>query len=276
MSTLDRQFGRSAFGADPANYHAARPPYPAAVWTALRQRAGLRPGIDILEIGAGSGLATGPLLQHDPRRLTAVEPDRRLAEFLRGTLHDPRLDVVAEPFETAPLPLAGFDLVVSATAFHWLDARPALQRVATLLRPGGHVALCWNVFGGPDRPDPFHDATAHLFVGQQTSPSQGDGIRQEHGLDAEARLADFAATGFSPDRPQFESWILTLDPEGVRSLYATFSHVAALPRFERDALLDGLVAIAANRFAGVVQRNMTTAIYTARIEDPRRIRAVAW
>ena len=101
-------------------------------------------------------------------------------------------------------------------------------------------------------------------------------IGRNMGLDAEARLADFAATGFSPDRPQFEPWILTLDPAGVRSLYATFSHVAALPRLERDALLDGLVAIAANRFAGVVQRNMTTAIYTARIEDPRHVRAAAW
>lgn len=264
MSSLDRSFGRTAFGDDAANYHAARPPYPEAVWTALGERAGLRPGIDVLEIGAGSGIATGPLLRHDPRRLIAVEPDTRLAQFLRAGLTDPRLEIVAEPFETATLPAAGFDLVASATAFHWLDAVPALQRIADLLRPGGHIALWWNVFGDPDRADPFHDATARLFAGQKTSPSQSTTGRQEHALDIEARLADFVAAGFTADPPQFERWTLTLDPAGMRALYATYSNVTALPPTERKALLDALADIAVHSFAGRVERNMTTAIYTAR------------
>src|SRR5689334_4976575 len=65
-SMIDRSFGREAFGLDPANYHAARPPYPGIVWTTLRERAGLREGIDILEIGAGTGLATEHLLAASP------------------------------------------------------------------------------------------------------------------------------------------------------------------------------------------------------------------
>ena len=264
MSSLDRSFGRTAFGDDAANYHAARPPYPEAVWIALRERAGLYPGIDVLEIGAGSGLATGPLLRHAPRRLVAIEPDLRLARFLRASLPDSRLEIVAEPFETASFPATSFDLVTSATAFHWLDAVPVMQRIAGLLRPGGHVALWWNVFGDPDRADPFHDATTHLFAGQRASPSQGTAGGPEHALDAEARLTDFAAAGFIADPPQFERWTLTLDPAGVRALYATYSNVTALPPAEREALLNGLVAIATERFASRVERNMTTAIYTAR------------
>ena len=264
MSSLDRSFGRTAFGDDAANYHAARPPYPEAVWIALRERAGLYPGVDILEIGAGSGLATGPLLRRDPRRLIAVEPDPRLAQFLRTSLPDPRLEIVAEPFETASFPAAGFDLVASGTAFHWLDAVPALRRIADLLRPGGHIALWWNVFGDPERPDPFHDATTHLFAGQKASPSQGTTGRPEHALDIEARLADFAAAGFTADPPHFERWTLTLEPAGVRALYATYSNVTALPPAERAALLDGLAATATSEFGGRVERNMTTAIYTAR------------
>src|SRR4051812_7604144 len=121
---LERQFGREAFGHDPANYHAARPAYPDAAWTVLGERAGLRAGIDILEIGAGTGLATDPLLAAEPRRLTAIEPDVRLAAFLRDRVDDPRLEMIVATFEDAALPDAGFDLVVSATAFHWLDAGP--------------------------------------------------------------------------------------------------------------------------------------------------------
>ena len=264
MTILERSFGRRAFGDDAAGYHAARPAYREEVWSALRERAGLRAGIDILEVGAGSGTATRPLLEHDPARLVAVEPDPRLAQFLRATLSDPRLEVLVAPFETASLPASGFDLAVSATAFHWLDAVPALRRLTTLLRPRGSVALWWHVFGDDIRHDAFHAATAHLFAGHQRSRSH-PADRMPHALDAEARLADFTAAGFAPDPPQFEPWTLTLDPAGIRALYATYSNVTALPDEACTALLDALETIAAEQFGGRVERNMTTAIYTARL-----------
>jgi SAM-dependent methyltransferase len=262
--TLDRGFGREAFGADPAAYHAARPAYPGATWQALSERAGLRQGIDILEIGAGTGLATTELLSHHPRRLVAIEPDHRLADYLGARLADTRLEVLPATFEAAMLPPASFDLVAAATVFHWLDAVPALRRIHGLLRPGGAVALWWNSFGDPTRPDPFHEATLHLFEGQRPSPSAGEAGRPPHALDEEARLAEFREAGFVPDPPQLIPWQLTLDPAGVRALYATWSNVTALPQAERSALLDGLAEIAASRFAGRVHRNMTTAIYTGR------------
>ncbi len=261
---LDRRFGREAFGNDPANYHRGRPPYPRATWTALRERAGLKAGIDILEIGAGSGLATRTLLGHRPRRLVAVEPDGRLADYLRASIDDARLDIVTAPFETADLEPASFDLVAAATAFHWLDPINSLKKIHDLLRPGGAIALWWNVFGDAGRPDAFHDETLHLFANSPSSPSSGDAERLPHGLDAEARVGELAATGFTADAPQFLPWTLTLDPPAVRRLYATFSNVTALPSVERGALLDALEDIAASRFGGHVERIMTTAIYTAR------------
>ena len=270
-ASLERSFGKEAFGADPANYHGARPPYPQATWDALVQRAGLRAGIDILEIGAGTGLATIPLLKHDPARLVAIEPDARLAVFLAKVAADPRLAVVNETFEDAELQPASFDLVVSATAFHWLDAVPALKLINGLLRSDGSLALIWNVFGDASRPDPFHDATAHLFQGHRISTSGGGSGTTPFALDTEARLADFEAAGFTADEPQFVRWTLALDPDGVRSLYATYSNVTALPAPEQTRLLDGLFDIAATQFVGRVERNMTTAIYTARrAPDARR------
>lgn len=257
MPTLDRAIGRAAFGEDPHNYHASRPPYPEAVWEALRERAGLRPGIDILEIGAGTGLATTPLLAHDPARLVAIEPDSRLAALL-----DPRATVIAAPFEDAEID-GPFDLVASATAFHWLDAVPALQRIDTLLRPSAAVALCWTVFGDHERTDAFHDATVGLFTGNLPSPGEGMGPIP-HALDVTARVDDFAQAGFAADTPEFIRSTLVLDAAGVRRLYATYSNVNVLPVEARERLLDGLAEIAERDFAGRVERNVVTAIYTAR------------
>ncbi len=263
----DRRLGQTAFGADPSGYHAARPRYPEAVWTALRQRAGLRESIDILEIGAGTGIATGPLLAHRPRRLTAVESDERLARFLSASQPSPPLDLIVSPFEAAALPPAAYDLVVSATAFHWLDAVPALRRINTLLRPGGRVALWWNVFGDAERPDPFHDATMHLFSGAAEGTVDPAGRPAEPGLAADQWLSAFGEAGFTPHPPQVERWTLVLDPTAVRSLYASFSNVTTLQPDARDALLDRLADIAVNQFGGRVERNMTTAIYTAGLPD---------
>jgi len=264
MVSLDRSFGREAFGDDPANYHSARPAYPQETWAALRERAGLRPGIEILEIGAGTGLATLPLLAAHPAHLTAVEPDPRLADFLRATAANARLDVVAASFEDADLAPASFDLAVSATAFHWLDARSALPRLHTLLRQDGALALVWNIFGDDSRPDPFHEATTHLFAGHRTSYSGGGTGGPIYGMDMEQRLREMTEAGFQPDPPQFVRWTLSLDAVGVRNLYATYSNVTALAATERTELLDALARIAAQQFGGRIDRKMTTEIYTAR------------
>jgi SAM-dependent methyltransferase len=262
MAPLDRSFGRRAFGEDPANYDTSRPDYPDAVWQALRERAGLRADIDILEIGAGTGIATRHLLKYHPARLVAVEPDPRLAAYLADRY--PSLDVIAEPFETVAPKEASFDLVACATAFHWLDSVPALQRIAALLKPNGHVALWWNVYGDPNRADPFHEATAHLFGTPKV-------VKQaEFALDTAARLADFTVAGFVADPPELLPWTLHLDAEGVRRLYATYSNVNFQPPEARARLLDGLAEIAATEFGGHVERNIVTAIYTAR-PDPARV-----
>jgi SAM-dependent methyltransferase len=257
-------FGREAFGTDPAGYHRARPAYPAATWLALRQRAGLAAGIDVLEIGAGTGLATGPLLAHEPARLLAIEPDARLAAYLAETQADSRLKILQQPFETAVLGDVSFDLAVSATAFHWLDAVPALSKVRLALRPSGAVALVWNVFGDPQRHDAFHEATTRLFADHAISPSAGSNVKVPHALQSNARRDDFLAAGLIPDEPEYIAWTLILDAEGIRELYASFSNVTVLPDDERRRLLDALAETAAAQFGGRVERNMVTAIHIAR------------
>ncbi|MGB3336508.1 MAG: class I SAM-dependent methyltransferase [Devosia sp.] len=257
-------FGREAFGTDPAGYHRARPAYPAATWLALRQCAGLAAGTDVLEIGAGTGLATGPLLAHEPARLLAIEPDARLASYLVETLPDPRLKILQQPFELVALGDASFDLAVSATAFHWLDAIPALNKIRMALRPGGAVALVWNVFGDPQRHDEFHEATIQLFADHAISPSAGGNMQVPHALQSDARRDDFLVAGLIPDEPEYIAWTLSLDAEGIRGLYASFSNVTVLPHDERGPLLDALAETAAVRFGGQVERNMVTAIHIAR------------
>lgn len=259
---IDRTFGRSAFGTDPASYHTARPRYPEWVFTTLVERCGLTNGTAVFEIGAGTGKATRHLLDLGASPLIAIEPDPRSAAYLRSTNRDAALQVIIESFEQTVLHERSFDLGICGTAFHWLDEDPALRKIARLLRPGGWWAMLWNVLGD-DRPDPFHEATKSLLQAPE-SPSAGErGI--PFALDIEARVRALRCTGaFDRINHRSSIWSLELDPQQIVALYATFSNINA--REDRQAVLSELERIARAEFYGHVRRNMTTILYTARRE----------
>jgi SAM-dependent methyltransferase len=260
-SFIHRTFGRQAFGLDPGGYHAARPAYPDWVFDVLCERCGLTPNAVTFEIGAGTGTATRRLLELGANPLLAVEPDGRLAAFLRETISDNALTVVVAPFEDAALQEASFDLGLSATAFHWLTEDLALTKVAKLLRPGGWWAMVWNVFGDAHRPDPFHEATKSLLEGS-LSPSAGNG-EVPFALDAEARLAALERTqAFDNVEHRISAWSLALDPDQTVALYSTYSNINIRP--DREAVLSELRRLARDEFHGRVTRNMITSLYVAR------------
>jgi SAM-dependent methyltransferase len=259
MPQLERSFGRQAFGADPANYDAARPPYPDWVFERLAA-CGLGPGATVFEIGPGTGTAARRLLAAGAGQVVAIEPDPRLAAYLRSALASPALEVRNETFEAAGLPARVFDLGLAATSFHWLDEDAALARIAGLLKPGGWWAALWNSFGDNSLPDPFHDATDAVLNGND-SPSAGKG-GVDYGLDVSRRTAALERAGFEAITHETSHWPLRLDPEGVVRLYSTYSNIVARP--DCDHVLAELRRIAADEFAGQVIRNMTTSLFLAR------------
>lgn len=262
---IDLSEGRRLFGDDPAGYDAIRPPYPEPVYEFLQRTGALRRDVATLEIGAGSGVATRRLVELGANPLVAVEPDARFAALLRNLVRrgDVDLEVVESAFEDVSLDAGEFDLVASATAFHWLDPREGLRKVGRILRPGGFVALWWNVFGDPARSDPFHDATQKILAGLSDSPSVGDAL--PFALDVANRRADFEGAGlFEPARYFVHAWTLVLDSGQVRRLYGTFSAISRLSTLDRESVLDALQEAAEREFAGVVERNMMSPVYVAR------------
>ena len=119
------------YGLHAQRYRQFRPTYPDWVFDKALAACG-EPRSLALELGAGSGQATGSILTCFDR-VVAVEPDADMAALIPA---DPRLEVRIAPAETATLP-QDVDAAFSATAFHWMDAAVAGRRVAEALRPGG-------------------------------------------------------------------------------------------------------------------------------------------
>ena len=135
--------GGSLFDWDPENYDRARPSYPDALfddlWVYLDEGMRARPAT--IEVGPGTGQATRALLARGAR-VTAVELGSRLAVFLaRKFLAQPELTVVNAAFEDVPLSEGAWDLVFSATAYHWVAPETRTAKPHALLKAGGVLAV---------------------------------------------------------------------------------------------------------------------------------------
>lgn len=199
-------------------YAAARPPYPPALWDAIRELGVLQPEGRALDLGAGTGQATGPLLAAG-LQVTAVEPGPRLAERLR--MRHPGATVLVERAEDVDLPPESFDLAVVATAIHWMDLGIVLPKLHRALAPDGHLLVWRTVFGDAAAPvTPFREQVAGI-VRDRHVPNDSDTDTE----DAAATAASLTASGLFTvaDISRFR-WDIELDADQVRRLFATFSN----------------------------------------------------
>lgn len=254
------------FDLAPDLYRDARPGYPDEVFALLQDVCGLRSGSGVLEVGAGTGQATLPLLRLGAH-VTAVEPGKALSEVLVRRASGYPLTVIKATFEEASVGEAAFDLVVSATAFHWVDPEVRLSKAAAALRPGGWLALFWNAFGDPTRPDPFHDALQPVL--RELAPELLS-VAPVEVPDPELKTGparEIKDSGLFVGLQQHTvSWEGRHDPAGLRALFSTFSPWLALPEKRRNATLDALERLAREQFDGVVVRPYQTHLYLARRE----------
>jgi phospholipid N-methyltransferase len=108
----------------------------------------------IVELGAGTGSHTGPILERlaPGARLLAFEIDPDLAASLADRYDDPRLEVIAGSAELLPEKLGGQrpDIVVSALPFTSLPGdtgRRILEMTQRTLAPDGvFLVLQYSVF----------------------------------------------------------------------------------------------------------------------------------
>lgn len=206
-----------------ADYVSGRPGYPdeAVVW--LRETFGLKQGASVADVGAGTGISAEVLLRHG-FGVAAVEPNDAMREAAIARLFGhSRFRAVAGSAEATTLPAGSVDAVVAAQAFHWFDRAAFRAECARLLKPGGVVALLWNVRrveGSPFAAD--YEALLREFGTDYLT------VRHENVTDEE--LAAFFGGRF--ERKAFDN-VQFLDVDGLRARLLSSSYVpsAGHPRY---------------------------------------------
>lgn len=153
-----REQQRVLFNGSADLYNATRQSYPAEIVDALFTTAGTGPGGDVLEIGCGTGQLTQQLAGRG-FHVTAIDIGAAMVEAARRNVTDPAVRFQASPFED--FTGGPFDLIVSATAWHWIDPSIGWAKAADLLRPGGWLALLST---GERYPEPFLTQLQDLWM----------------------------------------------------------------------------------------------------------------
>lgn len=135
----------ASFDAYADNYQLVRPGYPDELMADIVKVCNISDRSTLLEIGAGSGIATVKLAVNGSK-IVALEPGENLAKIAEAQLEDfPNVQIVVATFEDFSSE-AKFDSILSFTSFHWLSGTDTISRVGQLLNPDGTLVVAWNSF----------------------------------------------------------------------------------------------------------------------------------
>jgi SAM-dependent methyltransferase len=262
MSSPDRHRLRTTFDEEAELYDRARPGYPPALFGDLEELAGIGQGCRVLEIGPGTGQATAPLAERGCR-VVAVELGAALAAVARRNLaRFPAVQVVTGAFEDWPLPAEPFDVVLAATAFHWIDPRVRVAKAADALRPGGALATIatHHVAGGDEG---FFVEVQDCY--ERWDPDTPPGLRLPAAAEVPREAAEIDRSGrFGPVTFRRYERDLSYTTEGYLDVLRTYSGHRAMNPAARAGLLACIAELIDTRYGGRIRKRYLTELRLAR------------
>lgn len=127
------------------NYRRYRPSYPPEVISFLKQMTGLNPAYRVADIGSGTGLFSELLLRQGCT-VVCIEPNANMREEAEKRLgHYAGFSSVPERAEQTGLEDHSVDLITVAQALQWMEPEATKKEFNRILKPGGHIALAWNI-----------------------------------------------------------------------------------------------------------------------------------
>ena len=250
---------RLKFNEDVLNYDKMRPTYVKGLYDDVIRFTELDASKKALEIGIGTGQATQPFLDTGCT-LTAVELGGSMAEFTREKFSKyDHFTVVNSDFETFALENNSYDLIYSATAFHWIPEEVGYAKVFNLLKSGGVMALFWN---HPAREEgEFETAIQKIYAKyQNSSKSSVHRFSEEKCLEITETIRKY---GFIEVEYKLYHRTRSFDASQYMALLNTYSDHRAWQE-EIRVIVEKELSEAINHFGGKIDIQDTIDLYLAR------------
>ena len=234
---------KTTFNTAPTLYEAVRPGYPKELIQDVVNLSGLKGHSRILEVGCGTGKATRPFAERG-YELVCLDIGADLIAVAKEKLREfPKVSFVPETFE-AWKPEGKFDLIISATAFHWVNPKVRYLKASEVLRSDGFLAVFSNQHVRKDEgffaeSQPLYDRYyLPLTTNRPTHATNFPGVAAFH----------------TPIRRVYP-WTQTYSSEQYIKLLCTYSDHIALPDENRHRLFEGIVDLIETRYEGRVPKH---------------------
>jgi trans-aconitate methyltransferase len=247
------------------DYGNVRPGYPPEATADIIRECGMSAASHVLEIGMGTGIATSALLESGAS-FVGIEPGENLLriarEKLSGQAHVEFFGQTFEEFRTEET----FEVVLSATAFHWLKESDKYQRVSDLLKAGGQLVVMWNSFCRNNDPvDAEIEAAYQRFLPDVYPPEpdvNGKVLKKANGKVREILESNLFFLAFLRKYLRHHVY----DPDRYIALLKTYPKIIQAEDRIREDFLQEISAIV-RRHRQVVVPVLTTVCICRRSED---------
>ena len=234
---------KTTFNTAATLYEDVRPGYPEKLIQDIINLSDLEDHSRILEIGCGTGKATQPFAERG-YELVCLDIGADLIAVARERLRKyPNVSFVQQAFEEWKSD-GKFDLIISATAFHWVDPKVRYLRASEALRSNGFLAIFSNQHV---RKDEGFFAESQSLYDKYYSPMTTNSPTH--------------ATNF-PGVEAFHSlirrvypWTQTYSPEQYIKLLGTYSGHIALPEKNKRLLFEGIANLIETKYDGRITKH---------------------
>jgi ubiquinone/menaquinone biosynthesis C-methylase UbiE len=219
-----------AFDDVAASYERGRPGYPVELIEWMTGRGLLGEGRTAIDLGAGTGKLTRPLMESGAR-VIAVEPLAAMrAELSR--VH-PDAEALEGTAEAIPVESGIADTVTCGMAFHWFANDIAFAEIARVLRTAGELVIVTNGF---EQTTPLQRRVVQMRSDVQNGTGMSAGTSNWREVIGSSERFAFA------EEVSFHNEVI-VDLEGMLDRVRSSSPIARLPEQRRLELLDELRAM---------------------------------
>ena len=234
---------KTTFNTDAALYEEVRPEYPEKLVQDVIDLSGIDDHSRILEIGCGTGKATRSFAERG-YELVCLDIGADLIAVAQEKLRAfPNVSFVEQAFEEWE-PDGTFDLVISATAFHWVDPEVRYLRVLKALGSKGFLAVFSNQHARKD--EGFFAEVQNLY--DKYYPRQAEN-RPTHSTNFPGVEA------FQDPIKRVYPWRETYSSEQYIKLLNTYSDHIALPDKNKRLLYEGIVNLIETKYDGQITKH---------------------
>jgi SAM-dependent methyltransferase len=224
-------------------YDRVRPGYPDELFADLVAVTGLAGKSSVLEVGCGTGQATRSLAALGCS-VTAIEPGADMAALARQRLASyGNVNIEMSTFEEWDDRGGRFDVLVAASAWHWIDSSIGWPRAHKVLSTEGWMALLGNVVvRQPGEPEVYaetadlHERFAPGNPGWGHPPLEDDVRTTDEGWG----LVDDPGGLFGPTIVRWYPTVQWFNGEDFADLLRSTSLYRRLDRSVREPLLDAV------------------------------------